>query len=472
MDKILDKIYKKPIETFKISDIIPIKKLVIKNLNNYLIKRNIDKFDNEFYNNLFKNREVNNIEIDDLCQCNSEHSRHWFFNGNIYLNDKKEELTLLEYIKQPLKLTVKNSIISFNDNGSAIESLNNVIDIKPSSKIKESQYLRDFVNYNPTINCETHNFPTSIFPFSGAATGVGGRIRDTQCIGRGSIVIGGISGYCVGNLYLDDYDLEWEKTDKKYQKVLAKKILIEASNGASDYGNKFGEPMILGFCRSYGNIIEKEINNKKIFEHEEFIKCIMMSAGLGKITKNNLFKKSPQNKMIICRIGGPAYRIGIGGSTSSSRNQEEINNKMDELAIQRGNAQMKNKLNKFILRCIELEKDNPILSIHDQGAGGFSNVSKEIIEPKGCIINLDNILLGDNTMSAYEIWLSEHQEQNCILINKKDLKFLEKIAIRENISIRNVGELNNTGQIIVMKNNKIQLNLKHYTSNRKKDYWL
>ena len=191
------------------------------------------------------------MEIFDLAQCNSEHSRHWFFNGIMDNGYVRENKTLMDYIKEPLRLNKNNSLVAFCDNASAIDSRGYVRDLIPKYPANSSPYEIKYIKYCPTLNAETHNFPTGISPFPGAATGVGGRIRDTHAIGRGGIISAGLAGYCVGNLFMND-DHDWELTDRNYQKINGSKMLLEASDGASDYGNKFGEPLIGGFCRSFG----------------------------------------------------------------------------------------------------------------------------------------------------------------------------------------------------------------------------
>ena len=342
--------------------IIPIDILKSYGLSNGL---SFDNDDIQFYTHLFRNvlnRDPKNIEIFDLSQSNSEHSRHWLFNGELIYKNKTLPDSLFNMIKSTnLDIPNNNSLVAFKDNASSIKG--NMIHImKPTKNFKHSFYDLHLEPYDLTLNAETHNFPTGICPFPGAATGVGGRIRDTLSIGRGGNMIAGVSGYCVGNLYLEDYDLSWENYYPNQDKIgkLGKDILIEASNGASDYGNKIGEPNILGFTRSFG----MNLKNERI----EWIKPIMFSGGIGQISRHNLEKQDSQANLLIIRVGGPGYPVGLGGGSASSRSQSKDNYELDYSAVQRGDPEMANKLFRFVRSCSEL-KHNPILSIHDQGSG-------------------------------------------------------------------------------------------------------
>ena len=373
-----------------------------------------------------------------------------------------------------------NSVIAFKDNASAINTSGYVIDLLPKSACHASAYELVSVKYYPTLNAETHNFPTGISPFPGAATGVGGRIRDTHAIGRGGIISAGIAGYCVGNLFMNEDPHPWEKTNPKMQKINGTKMLLEASDGASDYGNKFGEPMIGGFCRSFGmNVFQLHLENNLRYEevqHFEYIKPIMFSAGVGKIPEQSLEKQEGKPGMLIYKIGGPAYRIGIGGGSASSRQQDAT---IDDLnSVQRGDPEMENRMNRFVKVCSEMLDNNPIVKIHDQGAGGMANVTKEIIEPYGSTINIDKVILGDKTMTPFEIWNAEYQEQSTILINNdlKTIDLIEDIAERENVPLTCIGKLEETDKITVVNNKGdkfVDLNLSDVlTSKRKKEYHL
>lgn len=388
---------------------------------------------NYYFSNLKRNF-ITNVEEFDLRQSNSEHSRHWFFNGNYIINSVTDDISLLKKIKFTNHLINNNSLIAFSDNSSSIfgYSCYSLFNQLNHEVIYKLQYVC------PTHTAETHNFPTSISPFSGANTGVGGRIRDTIAIGKGGNIISGYCGYCVGDIDNRSHD---------YPYCHPKDLLIEASNGASDYGNKIGEPIISGFTRSFKTYIDNQ--------NYEFVKPIMYCGSIGSITKSNLYKQPAEPGMIVCQIGGPAYKIGLGGSCASSVSQDENNKNNDYNAVQRGDPYMANKLCRFIKRCADLESLNPILNLHDQGSGGMGNVVKELVHPYGAYINLNNVDLGDKDMTSYEIWCSEYQEQCAFLTTPKHISILKLFAKEENVNIRFIGVVNYGENVDVFNKNDV-----------------
>lgn len=403
-----------------------------------------DDFDMNLYRNIWNsgntNRMPTDVELADLSQSNSEHSRHWLFRGKLLLNGEILPHSLMDLIKEPLKANPNNSLIAMKDNSSAIKG--SIINyFRPNRRRYEAipSYM------HPIFTAETHNFPTGIAPFPGAATGTGGRIRDIQAIGRGGLMMAGTAGYCVGNLYLD-HETRWEDPNYNYPLHQPHHILIEASNGASDYGNKIGEPLIQGFTRSFGLTLS---TNSEGDRRIEWIKPIMFSGGIGQMMDCHKEKETPEQGWLIVRLGGPAFRIGVGGGAASSRSQDSKKAQFDFNAVQREDPEMENRLNKVIRTFIEMEQDNPIRSIHDQGAGGMGNVTKEIVSPIGGLISLGNIHCGDETLSAKEKWIAEYQEQDTILIHPKDAKLVKDVCQRENLPVQFVGFVSNTGRIQV-----------------------
>jgi phosphoribosylformylglycinamidine synthase len=300
---------------------------------------------------------------------------------------------------------------------------------------------------HPILTAETHNFPSGVAPFPGAETGTGGRLRDVQATGRGAHSLAGVSAYCVGNLHIPTYTLPWEQdpTTTEYPSNLAKPLTIEidASNGASDYGNKYGEPLVAGFTRSFGQVLPSG-------ERVEYIKPIMFTAGVGYVNDAHISKGNPEPGMIVCKIGGPAYRIGVGGGAASSRIQGTADVALDFDAVQRGDAEMENRMNRVIRACIDMLEANPIISIHDQGAGGNGNVLKEIVDPLGARYELRSIPVGDASMSVSEIWTAEYQENNAFLVRAADLEIVLDIGRRENCPVTAIGEVTNDGRVIVI----------------------
>ena len=409
----------------------------------------MDDWDEQFYYDLFLNdikRNPTSVECFQLGQANSEHSRHWFFKGKIIIDEKEMKETLLQAVQYPLKKNISNSLIAFNDNSSAIKGYD-INTITPESFEKSSIFKTKKCRYHFIFTAETHNFPTGVSPFPGAETGGGGRIRDVQATGRGALVIAGTAGYAVGNLNIPDYKIAGENTDFKYpeDKAHPLKIQIEASNGASDYGNKFGEPLIQGFNRSFGLKLPDG-------SRQEWIKPIMFSGGIGQIDDMHIKKDEPKTGMLIMQIGGPVYRIGMGGGSASSMIQGENKAELDFNAVQRGDAEMEQKMNRVIRACVEMGKDNPIISIHDQGAGGPCNVLTELIDPIGGKVEIRNIKVGDKTMSVLEIWGNESQERNALLIKPDKLEIFKKICNRERSDYELLGEVSGDGKIVVHDN--------------------
>lgn len=405
-----------------------------------------DEWDIEFYLKLFRNklkRNPTDVECFDLAQSNSEHSRHWFFRGNLIVDGKPLERTLFDIVKEPLKKNPKNSVIAFKDNSSAIFGAK-INYLKPEKHGKPSKFKIEKNLYHLIFTAETHNFPTGVAPFPGAETGTGGRIRDVHATGKGALPIAGTAAYCVGNLLIPEYELPWEDKSFRYPNNLAKplQIEIEASNGASDYGNKFGEPVIAGFTRSFG----MRLNDG---ERIEWVKPIMFTGGIGQIMDIHKEKEPPQKGMFVVKIGGPAYRIGMGGGAASSVVSGELSEALDFNAVQRGDAEMENKLNRVVRACVELGDKNPIVSIHDQGAGGNCNVVKELVYPEGAKIDIRKVILGDETLSVLEIWGAEYQENDAILIRKESVSLFKSLCERERLPWSIIGEVTGDGKLIV-----------------------
>ncbi|GBE33810.1 phosphoribosylformylglycinamidine synthase [bacterium BMS3Bbin06] len=406
----------------------------------------LDDWDIDYYYNLFVNeigRNPTNVECFDLGQSNSEHSRHWFFKGRLIIDGKETGESLLDIIAAPLRSAPSNSVIAFKDNSSAISGYD-IETILPERTDSVSPFRLNNLRYHIIFTAETHNFPTGVAPFPGAETGTGGRIRDVHATGRGSLVVAGTAAYCVGNLLIPGYPLPWEDGGFKYPPNLASplRIEIEASNGSSDYGNKFGEPIIQGYTRSFGLRLPDG-------ERREWIKPIMFTAGVGQIDDRHIEKGGPEPGMLVVKVGGPAYRIGIGGGAASSMIQGENIEELDFSAVQRGDAEMEQKLNRVIRACVERGAENPIVSIHDQGAGGNSNVVKEIVYPAGAKIEIRNVLLGDNTLSVLEIWGAEYQENDALLIRPESHELFSALCEREKVPFSVIGEITGDGYIIL-----------------------
>ncbi len=389
-----------------------------------------DDWDLDYYTELFRERMRRNptdVECFDIAQSNSEHSRHWFFKGRLILDGVEIPDDLIAMIQGPLKANRNNSVIAFNDNSSSIRGVA-ITAVAPSEPGRPSPMAETVVDQDVIFTAETHNFPSGVAPFPGAETGTGGRIRDVHATGRGSDYTAGTAAYCVGNLQIPEDPQPWEDPGFSYPDNLASplEIEIEASNGASDYGNKFGEPVVQGFTRSFGLRLPSG-------ERREWIKPIMFSGGIGKMDHQHITKGAPEIGMWVVKLGGPAYRIGMGGGAASSMVQGENVAELDFNAVQRGDAEMEQKVNRVIRACCELGPDNPIVSIHDQGAGGNCNVLKEIVEPAGARIEVRAFPVGDETLSVLEIWGAEFQENDALLLRPEHRELFENLCEREKV---------------------------------------
>jgi len=453
-DRMTECLYEKPITTFEIGlepkavYKIPLQSEGIDALHkiNKEMGLGMDDWDEKFYYNLFVNdlkKDPTNVECFQLGQANSEHSRHWFFKGKIVIDGQERPETLFQLVSDPFKAKPNNSVIAFKDNSSAIKGYE-IETIIPEIPGKVSAFKKVKALYNLIFTAETHNFPSGVAPFPGAETGTGGRIRDVQATGRGALVAAGTAAYCVGNLQIPGHDLAWEDKSFIYPSNLASPLQIEiqASNGASDYGNKFGEPVIQGFTRSFGLKLPNG-------ERREWLKPIMFTGGVGQMDARHTEKFKPEKGMLVIQIGGPAYRIGMGGGAASSMIQGQNIAELDFNAVQRGDAEMEQKMNRVVRACVELGEKNPIISIHDQGAGGPCNVLTELVDPVGGKIEIRNIKIGDKTLSVLEIWGAEYQERNALLIKTGSLAEFEKICQRERADYEILGEITADGKIVV-----------------------
>lgn len=399
----------------------------------------LDSWDLDYLLRLFRDdmkRDPTDVELFDFSQSNSEHSRHWFFRGRLVIDGEEVPTTLMDVVRETIEAQPANSVIAFADNSSAIRGYSTALLLPDKcSGVPTGFSVRSRLRHL-LLTAETHNFPTGIAPHPGAETGTGGRIRDSHATGRGSYPIAGTAGYCVGALNIPGHRLPWEDPTLVYPSTMAKplEIEIQASNGASEYGNKFGEPVISGFTRSVCMILPSG-------ERREYIKPIMFTAGIGAIDDDHTAKGEPEAGMVVVKLGGPAYRIGMGGSAASSMMQGENREDLDFNAVQRGDAEMEHKVNRVIRACCEMGPSNPIVSIHDQGAGGNCNVLKEIISPVGGRIDVRKIILGDATLSVLEIWGAEYQEADALLIRPESVPLFTALCARERAPVAYVGEI-------------------------------
>ncbi|MBV5306860.1 MAG: phosphoribosylformylglycinamidine synthase [Desulfobulbaceae bacterium] len=398
----------------------------------------MDEWDRHFYYDYFVGKHHRNptiVEIMDLNNANSEHSRHGYFKGKQVIDGVEQKETLFDLVIDTLTAHPKGSVIAFKDNSSVIEGYD-FQTLHPAQPGEPSAFMVKDVRYHLLLTAETHNFPTGVAPFPGAETGTGGRIRDVQGTGRGGFVIAGTAGYCVGNLHIPGYALSWENHYPCPDNLAsALQIEIDASNGASDYGNKFGEPLIQGFTRSFDLRLDGD------GERWGYLKPIMFTAGVGQIDAGLTSKNKEEKGMLIVQVGGPAYRVGFGGGAASSMMQGENASELDFNAVQRGDAEMEQKMNRVIRACNEMGEKTLIDVIHDQGAGGPANVLKELVEKSGGRVEIRNIRVGDPTMSVLEIYVAEYQERTGFLIRPENIVRFQAICEREKVNCEVLGEV-------------------------------
>uniref|UniRef100_A0A3P8SVX2 Phosphoribosylformylglycinamidine synthase n=1 Tax=Amphiprion percula TaxID=161767 RepID=A0A3P8SVX2_AMPPE len=456
-DSMTECIYQRPITSFAVEtkpqsvfevDILGKGRAALEAANNELGLA-FDSWDLDYYTSMFQRIERNptSVECFDLAQSNSEHSRHWFFRGRMIIDGQEQKETLFSLIMDTQRHSNQNNVIKFCDNSSGIKGLE-LECVYPKDPSQASAYETRCSLRHVIFTAETHNFPTGVAPFSGATTGTGGRIRDVQSAGRGGHVIAGTAGYCFGNLHIPGYVLPWESEGEgwEYPSSFAPplQVAIEASDGASDYGNKFGEPVLSGFARSFGMRLANG-------ERREWIKPIMFSGGLGSIEDTYVKKEEAEPGMEVVKMGGPVYRIGVGGGAASSVQVQGDNCSDRDLgAVQRGDAEMEQKMNRALRACLERSSGNPICSIHDQGAGGNGNVLKELSEPAGAVIYCSKFKKGDPTLSVLELWGAEYQESNALLLRPSDRSFLERVCQREKCPVDFVGNITGDGKIVLV----------------------
>ncbi|MEN8788590.1 MAG: phosphoribosylformylglycinamidine synthase [Flavobacteriaceae bacterium] len=378
------------------------------------------------------NRKLTDSEVFGFSQVNSEHCRHKIFNGTFVIDGKEMPDSLFTMIKQTSKAHPNEIVSAYKDNVAFIKGPR-VLQFAPQSADKPDYYKKKPFESVISLKAETHNFPTTVEPFNGAATGSGGEIRDRMAGGKGAVPLAGTAVYMTAYSRLAK-DRPWEEAMRErswlYQTPMD--ILIKASNGASDFGNKFGQPLIAGSVLT--------------FEHEEdqrrlgFDKVIMLAGGIGYGKASQAIKDTPQKGDKIVILGGDNYRIGMGGAAVSSADTGEFSSAIELNAVQRSNPEMQKRAANAIRALIELD-ENPIVSIHDHGAGGHLNCLSELVEETGGVINLDKLPVGDPTLSAKEIIGNESQERMGLIMGEDDMGLLKRVAERERSPHYEVGEV-------------------------------
>jgi len=422
-------------DIFKI-DIQPEAILNIENISEYNQQEGLSLSDEEvdYLESVSKKigRPLTDSEVFGFSQVNSEHCRHKIFNGTFVIDGEEKETSLFKLIKETSKQHPNDIVSAYKDNVAFIKGP--VVEQFAPKRADVPDYYTT-KNYESVISlkAETHNFPTTVEPFNGAATGSGGEIRDRLAGGKGSLPLAGTAVYMTSYSRLEE-ERPWEKAfpERKWLYQTPMDILIKASNGASDFGNKFGQPLICGSVLTF----EHQDQNGKI----GYDKVIMQAGGIGYGKADQALKDTPQEGDKIVILGGDNYRIGMGGAAVSSADTGALASGIELNAVQRSNPEMQKRAANAVRGMVESD-ENFIVSIHDHGAGGHLNCLSELVEDTGGNIDLDKLPVGDPTLSAKEIIGNESQERMGLVIADKHLETLHKIADRERSPIYDVGEV-------------------------------
>ena len=404
------------------------------------------------------NRKLTDSEVFGFSQVNSEHCRHKIFNGKFIIDGKEKEDSLFKLIKKTSLINPNEIVSAYKDNVAFVKGPN-IEQFAPSRADVPSLYEKTTFESVISLKAETHNFPTTVEPFNGAATGSGGEIRDRLAGGKGSLPLAGTAVYMTAYPRINSKK-SWigKKREWLYQTPLD--ILIKASNGASDFGNKFGQPLICG------SIFTFEHNDDNVLLGYD--KVIMLAGGIGFGKKNQSLKDIPKSNDIIVVLGGDNYRIGMGGAAVSSTETGKYSSGIELNAVQRSNPEMQKRVANAIRGFVEADT-NPIISIHDHGAGGHLNCLSELVEETGGTINLDNLPIGDKTLSFKEIIGNESQERMGLIISEKDYETLKNIADREKAPCYKVGTVRSDKKFIIQSKlstkNPIDLSLSDFFGN-------
>ncbi|WP_434777770.1 phosphoribosylformylglycinamidine synthase [Neisseria sp. Ec49-e6-T10] len=393
-------------------------------------------------------RNPTDVELMMFAQANSEHCRHKIFNANFILDNKVQDKTLFGMIRETHQAHPEGTLVAYKDNASVIEGAT----VERFYPVASNQQTYQFV-LEPThivMKVETHNHPTAIAPFAGAATGSGGEIRDEGATGKGARPKAGLTGFTVSNLNIPQFEQPWEyyqASETNYGKperlASALQIMIEGPIGGAAFNNEFGRPNLLGYFRTF----EEEFNGQMRGYH----KPIMLAGGLGNIQEQQVHKKDIPEGALLIQLGGPGLLIGLGGGAASSMNTGSNSADLDFDSVQRGNPEIEHRAQEVIDRCWQLGEKNPILSIHDVGAGGLSNAFPELVNDagKGAIFALRDVPLEEHGLSPLQIWCNEAQERYVLAILPENLSLFEEICARERAPFAVVGVATDDGQLRV-----------------------
>ncbi|TVP75429.1 MAG: phosphoribosylformylglycinamidine synthase [Puniceicoccaceae bacterium] len=386
-------------------------------------------------------RDPTDAELVMFSQVNSEHCRHKIFNADWIVDGEKSERSLFSMIRNTHQLNPEGVLVAYSDNSGVLEGFPGdwwEVDQKSDFNYRKTPSQLDIL-----CKVETHNHPTAISPFPGAATGVGGEIRDEGATGIGGRPKAGLAGFMVSNLEVPGYPLPWEQPIAEHPARMASpmEIMLEGPIGGAAFGNEFGRPQLCGMFRT----LQLEHNG----QHRGYHKPIMCAGGMGNLKREHVAKKDIPPTALIIQLGGPAMKIGLGGGAASSIGAGSQSEALDFDSVQRGNPEMERRCQQVIDGCIALGAENPMLSIHDIGAGGLSNGLPELVEATGGRFHLRKIHNEDRSMSPMEIWCNESQERYVMGIMPDRLADFEALCERERCPFAVVGEATNDGQLVL-----------------------
>ncbi len=384
-------------------------------------------------------RLLTDSEVFGFSQVNSEHCRHKIFNGKFVINGQEMEESLFGMIKKTSRTHPNRIVSAYSDNVAFIDGPT-IDQFSPERNDQPAFFEMKTIDSVISIKAETHNFPTTVEPFNGAATGTGGEIRDRMAGGKGSLPIAGTAVYMTSYPRTAE-SRNWEKftEPRKWLYKSPLDILIKASNGASDFGNKFGQPLICGSLLTF--------EHDSGFRYFGFDKVIMLAGGIGYAAKKDSHKSLPEPDDAVIVMGGDNYRIGMGGGAVSSVATGEFSNQIELNAVQRSNPEMQKRVANVLRALAEMDV-NPVISVHDHGAGGHLNALSELVESTGGIIDLTKLPVGDTTLSFKEIAGNESQERMGLLVKKENLDLIIRIAERERAPIYVVGKTTDDHRLV------------------------
>ena len=391
-------------------------------------------------------RNPTDTELVMFGQVNSEHCRHKIFGAQFIIDGKKQKDSLFGMIKNTHKKNGKGTLVAYKDNSSVVEGFTTeVFGTNPgkSGISGGAPYSFRKLQLDQLMKVETHNHPTAISPYPGAATGVGGEIRDEAATGSGSRTHAGICGFMVSDLHIPGYPQPWEREYAEFPKRLATPLAImtEGPIGGAAFGNEFGRPQLTGFFRTYEGMAAGI--------YRGYHKPIMLAGGHGVIIRDQVEKKPVKTGAYIVQIGGPAMRIGLGGGAASSMMTGTNDEALDFNSVQRGNAEMQRRCQGVINACAAMGRKNPVLSIHDIGAGGLSNGCPELVEATGGKFSLRTVHNEEPSMNPMEIWCCEAQERYVLALKRDARAWFEELCARERCPVAFIGEATGDGRLVL-----------------------